>query len=1041
MEVVDMQRKYYFILCQFSALLLFMFLCIHPASTESNLVATALAGAGNDSDILALLAFKNSISPEPLNVLSSWNDSIHFCDWKGVSCSTRHYGRVTVLNFEGEKLSGSLSPTIANLSFLRVINLANNNFQGDIPPQVGRLSRLRHLDLSNNAFGGKIPSNLSYCSELRIVDLTYNKLVGGIPYQLTSLATKQLTFFGVSMNNLTGSIPLWLGNASSLTQLSMGYNKFQGSIPVQIGRLSKLKLLQLGGNHLSGPIPTPIYNLSSLLYLDVSENQLTGRIHPDIGSTLSNLLGLYVSLNHFMGPIPVSLSNASGLEDLNISANSFTGTVPANLGSLRALERLSLSGNQLGIMEPDGLSFLNSLPNCSRLQILDIGQNRFKGKLPASVSNFSTALHQLIAGNNQISGNIPEAIEKLVGLQRLVMSRNSITGEMPAGIGKLKQLVDLRLFDNKISGVIPSSIGNLTQLRRLYLHTNNFGGNIPSSLGNCEQLELLRLFNNNLTGVIPREVASLSSITLSFNLAQNSLTGPLPSEVGNMSHLLDFDISQNRLSGEIPSTISNCLMLEQLRMGNNLLDGPIPSAFSTLKSLQVLDLSRNNFSGEIPLYLQTLIFLQNLNLSFNNLKGEVPHEGVFRNASAFSIVGNGKLCGGIKSLGLPACAIQVPNKNGSQLALKVAIPLAISFAILLTCFFLTWRRLNKKGTKTSTMLPLEEQFPKISYAELSKATNQFSPSNLIGEGSYGSVYRGILHTDGMIVAVKVLNLKQKGAAKSFMAECNALRNMRHRNLVKIITTCSSIDSRGADFKALVFEFMSNGSLEELLHRIKYEPQNHRILSLKQRLGMAMDVASGLVYLHHECQTPIIHGDLKPSNILLDHNMTAHLGDFGLAKCVSDSLQADSWQNQASSTGIKGTIGYVAPEYGMGGNASIQGDTYAFGILLLEMVTGRRPTDSIFTDGMNIHQFAKMAISGGVSEIVDPSLLSEARDEDNNDPNVGRSKRRSILAEECLATLLKIGVSCSMESAEERMGVRDAQAELHKVNDRFFSVRI
>ncbi|KAK3035445.1 hypothetical protein RJ639_032870 [Escallonia herrerae] len=837
MEVVDMQRKYYFKPCQFSALVLFMFLCVHPASTESKLVATALSGA-----------------------------------------------------------------------------------------------------------------------ELRTVDLTYNKLVGGIPYQLTSLATKQLTFFSVSVNNLTGSIPLWLGNASSLTGLSMGNNKFEGSIPVQIGRLSKLKLLQLGGNHLSGPIPTPIYNLSSLLYLDVSENHLTGRIHPDIGCTLSNLLGLYVSLNHFMGPIPVSLSNASALEFLSIGANSFTGTVPTNLGSLRALERLSLSENQLGIMEPDGLSFLNSLPNCSRLQILDIGKNRFKGKLPASVSNLSTALHHLIAGNNQISGNIPEAIEKLVGLQRLVMSRNSITGEMPAGIGKLKQLVDLRLFDNKISGVIPSSIGNLTQLRRLYLHTNNFGGNIPSSLGNCEQLELLRLFNNNLTGVIPREVASLSSITLSFNLAQNSLTGPLPSEVGNMSHLLDFDISQNRLSGEIPSTISNCLMLEQLRMGNNLLDGPIPSAFSALKSLQVFDLTRNNFSGEIPVYLQTLIFLQNLNLSFNNLKGEVPREGVFRNASAFSIVGNGKLCGGIKSLGLPACAIQVPNKNGSQLALKVAIPLVISFAILLTCFFLTLRRLNRKGTKTSTMLPLEEQFPKISYAELSKATNQFSPSNLIGEGSYGSVYRGILHTDGMMVAVKVLNLKQKGAAKSFMAECNALRNMRHRNLVKIITTCSSIDSRGADFKALVFEFMSNGSLED-------------------------------------------------------------------------------------SAGIKGTIGYVAPEFGMGGKASLQGDTYAFGILLLEMVTGRRPTDSIFTDGMNIHQFAKMAISGGVSEIVDPSLLSEARDEDNYDPNVGRSKRRSIPTEECLAALLIIGVSCSMESAEERMGIRDAQAELRKVNDRFFSVRI
>ncbi|KAH9717374.1 hypothetical protein KPL71_021787 [Citrus sinensis] len=196
--------------------------------------------------------------------------------------------------------------------------------------------------------------------------------------------------------------------------------------------------------------------------------------------------------------------------------------------------------------------------------------------------------------------------------------------------------------------------------------------------------------------------------------------------------------------------------------------------------------------------------------------------------------------------------------------------------------------------------------------KLSKATNNFSRSNLIGQGSFGSVYKGIFYENEMIVAVKVINLKQKGASRSFAAECDALRSIRHRNLIKIITICSSIDHNGDDFKALVYEYMESGSLEEWLHQSNDQLGNCT-LSLIQRLNIAIDVASAIEYLHHHCQPPIVHGDLKPSNVLLDQDMVAHVGDFGLARILSDQPLGTAPRTESSSIGIKGTVGYVAPE--------------------------------------------------------------------------------------------------------------------------------
>ncbi|XP_057471161.1 probable LRR receptor-like serine/threonine-protein kinase At3g47570 [Actinidia eriantha] len=839
-----------------------------------------------------------------------------------------------------------MSPHIGNLNFLKNLIINNNSLGNKIPQEIGNFFRLQILALENNSFTGEIPVNISRCSGLTYLGFDGNKLEGKIPMELGVLTTLEVLV--LRFNNLTGEIPDSFRNFTALTILSATENNLEGNIPDSLGQLTSLSRLAFGGNKLNGTVPPSIYNISSLIELAIPVNQVQGSLPRDM-----------FLLNRLSGALPVSISNATNLLTISISRNQLTGKVPS-LANLHRIQGFGSHINNLGNGEDDDLNFLSSLVNSTDFELLSLSDNKFGGELPKTMGNLSIKLRSIGLGRNQIVGVIPSGIGNLIGLDVLSLEDNQLTGGIPYELGKIQKLKYLWLRGNDLSGEIPPSLGNLTLLYGLNLAQSNLQGKIPSTLGNCSLLNILSLSQNKLTGAIPREVMGISSLSIILDLSNNYLSEALPIE-------------------------------------GNFFQGMLPSSLSSLKGIVSLDLSRNNFTGQIPEFLESFTSLHSLNLSFNDFEGEVPLQGVFKNASEVSIIENMKLCGGVPELQLPKCGVKELNNAKLSLAMKLTIYIVSGLLTTTVIAFLVWCWLRKKREGLSSKPSFHDSSPylHLPYGKLLEATDGFSSKNLIGVGAFGLVYKGILDQGKTIVAVKVLNLQHKGASKSFMAECEALRNLRHRNLVKILTVCSGVDSRGNDFKALVYEFMANGSLDEWLHPIPNLVESRKLNFLK-RLDIGIDIANALEYIHHGHQTPIVHCDLKPSNVLMDEDMTARVGDFGLARSPLQIAHLSS-ADQTGSLVVKGTIGYAAPEYGMGSEVSVYGDIYSYGVIVLELFTGKRPTNDMFTDGLNLHNFAKMALPDRVMEILDPTLVCDIEEEEE------KAKR------ECLACCLKLGL--------------------------------
>lgn len=292
---------------------------------------------------------------------------------------------------------------------------------------------------------------------------------------------------------------------------------------------------------------------------------------------------------------------------------------------------------------------------------------------------------------------------------------------------------------------------------------------------------------------------------------------------------------------------------------------------------------------------------------------------------------------------------------------------------------------------------------RISIYELQKATEQFDERNLLGQGSFGSVYKGTFD-ENRVFAVKVFNLQLEGAFKSFDRECEVLRNVRHRNLAEVISCCSS-----PDFKAIVLEYMPNGSLDKWLY------SENISLRIMQRLSIMIDVACALQYLHSDSFPAIVHSDLKPSNILIDDEMVAHLSDFGMGRLLG--------QEGIAYTMTLATMGYIAPEFGMAGLVSTKCDVYSYGITLMETLTRKRPSDEMFRENMNMRDWIMEYLPSSLAEIIDDDLLKTA--EEHHDSTL-----------ECVSMIMNVALGCTVESPAERSNMEDIVVALNKIKVKF-----
>ncbi|CAN4102252.1 unnamed protein product [Withania somnifera] len=879
---------------------------------------------------------------------------------------------LTFLDLQSNQLSGSIPTSIFNITTLENIGLTNNNLTGKLPATVcDHLPNLEGLYLSKNYLGGIIPPNLQKCRKLQMLSLSYNEFIGTVPRELANL--------------------------TALTGLYIIALHLEGEIPMELGNLGKLQVLGLSHNEFTGSIPPSIFNMSALQILTVTENKLSGTLPSDLGRGIPNLESLFCGANNLSGFISTSISNSSRLRILDLSGNSFTGPIPGSLGNLEYLEVLSLwEGN---FVSDSTLSFLTSLTNCRNLRVIWFGNNPLDGTLPASVGNFSNSLKSFQANDCKLKGVIPQEIGNLTGLTKMSLFNNELTGHIPKTIHGVLKLQEFYLQSNEITGTIPDVMCSLKNLGALDLSRNKFSGSIRPCLGNVTSLRKLNLSYNRLNSISLTSLGSLQDL-IEFDVSSNLLSGQIPQESGNLKAATIIDLSRNCFSGQIPSTLGGLDKLINLSLAHNKLEGPIPESFGKMLSLEFLDLCYNNLRGEIPKSLEALVYLKYLNISFNELSGEIPTGGPFVNVTSQSFLSNDALCGDSR-FNVKPCLTKSKEKSKRKSGLtSIYILLGMGSLLAMVVGYVVLRFRKKKKNVSQADVSLIKEYERISYYELEQATNGFDESNLLGNGSFSMVYKGILK-DGTLVAAKIFNVQLEGAFKSFDTECKILQNLRHRNLTKVITSCSNLD-----FKALVLEYMPNGTLDKWLY------SHNLFLNLLQRLEIMIDVASAVDYLHNGYSTPVVHCDLKPRNVLLDQEMVGHVSDFGIAKLLGSG-------ETFVQTRTISTIGYIAPEYGQDGIVSTNCDVYSFGILMIETFTRVRPSDEIFTGDLSIQRWVSDNFPRGIHKVVDSNLVQ-----------LGDELIEAKM--QCLLSIMELALSCTLVTPDARISMEDALSTLKKI---------
>ncbi|KAL8136761.1 hypothetical protein V2J09_002762 [Rumex salicifolius] len=1005
--------------------------------TAVDLSSSSIAGEifGNFSALTALSSLdlsQNTIHGQIPSDLGSCKTLKHLNLSHNLICGELNVSGLSsleVLDLSVNRLQGEIQLTFpAICGHLKVANISTNNFTGRVDGCFEQCWNLEYLDLSANQFTGKLWNGFARMKEFSVSE---NWFSGKIAPSFFS-GNCNLQILDLSGNQLDGEVPSEISNCKSLYDLNLWGNHFKGKIPSSLGSISSLQTLILGNNDFSRDLPESLLNCTNLIFLDLSRNNFSGDIPPILGR-FSHLMYLILHANSFTGGIISSgILKLPNISRVDLSYNNFSGPLPVEISKVRTMQFLVLAYNQFSGPIPPEYGSLNSL------QVLDLSFNRLTGSIPSTFGNLKSLLWLMLA-NNSLMGQIPRELGNCNSLLWLNLANNRFNGTIPHELTKIGSNPSPTFLMNRNGGPLTPGSGECLVMRRW----------IPADYPPFSFVYMLLTRKSCRTiwdrilkgyGLFPvcKPGTSVRTLQISgyLQLSGNQLSGEVPQHIGRMQNFSMFHLSGNRFFGALPSDIGK-LPLVVLNVSQNGLSGAIPSQIGNLKCLQNLDLSYNNFSGTFPTSLNNLNELSKFNVSYNPLiSGVIPSTGQLATFDKYSFLNDpllhlpSFLNGSSPTLPSSKTGITFIKNKGVLKQATLFIFLILVFVVLIcgaftilvctlikgpqeTQRYLLQNRLNQHGSSSSSSMssPWLSDTVKVNktpftHADILKATGNFSEDNIIGIGGFGMVYRGVL-PDGRQVAVKKQLREGMDGEREFRAEMDVFYGNKaiwpHPNLVTLYGYCLD-----GSQKILIYEYMEGGSLEDLI-------SDQTKLNWRRRIGVAIDVTRALVFLHHECYPSIVHRDVKASNILLDKNGKATVTDFGLARIV-DTVDSHV------STIVAGTVGYVAPEYSQTWQATTKGDVYSFGVLAMELATGRRAVDG--GEECLVEQVRRVTENGrlGSESCDDQSLLSTLIVQLEGDEG-----------KEEMCELLRIGLKCTAEAPQTRPDMKEVLSMLVKVS--------
>ncbi|GJN31365.1 hypothetical protein PR202_gb19754 [Eleusine coracana subsp. coracana] len=794
------------------------------------------------------------------------------------------------------------------------------------------------IKLSTMGIKGALAADIGQLSALQSLDLSFNQDLGGV-LTPTIGNLQQLTTLILAGCNFHGTIPEELGSLPKLSYMALNSNQFSGKIPASLGNLSSLYWFDIANNQFSGPLPIStsggmgLDKLYKTKHFHFNKNQLSGPIPDALFSPEMTLIHLLFDGNKFTGTIPESLGLVSTLEVVRLDRNSLSGPVPPNLNNLTNVNELNLANNLL-------TGPLSDLSGMDQLNYVDLSNNTFDPSPSPTWFWKLPQLSALIIQSGRLYGPVSPRLFSSPQLQQVILDGNGFNGTLDMGRSISSELSLVSFKDNEFSSVTVTSSYNGT----LTLSGNPVCERLPNTpYCNVTQRTLLP-YSTNLVKCFSGTCPAGQSIS------PQSCACAYPYQ-GTMYFRAPFfrDVANGTAFQELESKLWTKLSLTP---GSVYLQNPF-------------------FNGDSYMDVQVKLFPSGSDAYFN--RSEVMRIGFDLSNQTFKPP---KEFGPYYFIASP---YPFPEHGSSSKSKGVIIGIAVGCGVLVVALagaavyaFVQRRRAQKAKeelggpfaswarTEDSGGAPRLKGARWFSYEELKRSTNNFAEANELGYGGYGKVYRGMLPT-GQFIAIKRAQQGSMQGGHEFKTEIELLSRVHHKNLVGLLGFCFEQGEQ-----MLVYEFMSGGTLRDSL-----SGKSGLHLDWKKRLRVALGAARGLAYLHELADPPIIHRDVKSSNILMDEHLTAKVADFGLSKLVTDSERGHV------STQVKGTLGYLDPEYYMSQQLTEKSDVYSFGVVMLELIIAKQPIEK----GKYIVREVKTAFNAsdtefcGIKDMMDARILN------------------------------------------------------------------